>query len=138
MEIQKVEIEAKISANLSKVWTYWTTPDHITKWNFAVPEWCCPKATNDLRPGGKYRARMEARDGSIGFDFEAIYDEVVEKEKIAYTMTDGRKAITIFEQVSSITHVNTVFDAENTNPLEMQKSGWQAILNNFKKHVEST
>ena len=137
MENQKVEIEALISADLSKVWSYWTSPEHITKWNFAVPEWCCPSATNDLRRGGKYQARMEARDGSVGFDFEAIYDEVLERKRIAYTMTDGRKAITNFEQVGSSTKVNTVFDAEMTNPIEMQKNGWQAILNTFKKYVEN-
>ncbi|MCX6118113.1 MAG: SRPBCC family protein [Proteobacteria bacterium] len=137
MTNQKIEIEATISADPSKVWECWTSPEHITQWNFAIAEWCCPKVTNDLRPGGTYQARMEARDGSFGFDFEAVYDEVLKGEKIVYTMTDGRKAITNFKKVGSNTKVNTVFDAEKTNPLEMQKSGWQAILDNFKRYVES-
>jgi uncharacterized protein YndB with AHSA1/START domain len=136
MAQQKIQIEAMISADPAKVWSYWTRPEHITQWNFATPEWQCPKATNDLRPGGKYSARMEARDGSFGFDFEAIYDEVVDQKKISYTMLDGRKATTDFEKTGNGTKVTTVFDAEDQNPVEMQKNGWQAILHNFKKYVE--
>ncbi|MBK9040977.1 MAG: SRPBCC family protein [Bdellovibrionales bacterium] len=132
----KIQIETTISTTLPKVWQYWTEPNHITKWNFAVPEWCCPRASNDLRVGGKYSARMEAKDGSFGFDFEAIYDEVVDQKNIAYTLSDGRKVITSFEQQGPVTKVTTVFDAENQNPVEMQKSGWQSILNNFKKYAE--
>ncbi len=132
----KIQIEATISTTLPKVWQYWTEPNHITKWNFAVPEWCCPRASNDLRVGGKYSARMEAKDGSFGFDFEAIYDEVVDQKNIAYTLSDGRKVITSFEQQGTITKLTTVFDAEKQNPVEMQKSGWQSILNNFKKYAE--
>ncbi len=136
MAHEKIQIEAVISASLSKVWSRWTTPEHITKWNFAVPEWCCPKATNDLKPGGKYFARMEARDGSFGFDFEAIYDEVIEQKKLVYSLADGRKVSTSFEQTGDATKVTTIFDAENQNPIEMQKSGWQSILNNFKIYTE--
>lgn len=132
----KIQIEATIQSSLKKVWSYWTDPNHITKWNFAVPEWCCPSATNDLKAGGKYTARMEAKDGSFGFDFEATYDEVIPHETLAYTMSDGRKAITNFESVGSATKVTTLFDPEQSNPVEMQKNGWQAILNNFKKYVE--
>lgn len=131
-----IQIEALISSSPSKVWTYWTEPKHITKWNFAVPEWCCPSATNDLKVGGKYSARMEAKDGSFGFDFEAIYDEVTPQKKLTYTMTDGRKVTTTFEPQGDKTKVTTVFVAETQNPIEMQKSGWQAILNNFKKYTE--
>lgn len=132
----KIRIEATISTTLPKVWQYWTEPNHIINWNFAVPEWCCPRASNDLKVGGKYSARMEAKDGSFGFDFEAIYDEVVDQNKIAYTLSDGRKVITSFEQLETVTKVTTIFDAENQNPVEMQKSGWQSILNNFKRYAE--
>jgi uncharacterized protein YndB with AHSA1/START domain len=134
---KKITIETTISASPQKVWSYWTKPEHITKWNFATNDWQCPKASNDLKVGGKYSARMEAKDGSFGFDFEAIYDEVIEAKKITYTMGDGRKATTLFEDLSDKTKVTTVFDAENTNSEEMQKNGWQAILENFKKYSEA-
>ncbi len=136
MAKSKIQIEATISTTLPKIWQYWTEPNHITKWNFATPDWCCPRASNDLRVGGKYSARMEAIDGSFGFDFEAIYEEVIDQKSIAYTLSDGRKVITSFEQLGTVTKVTTVFDAENQNPVEMQKSGWQSILNNFKKYAE--
>lgn len=131
-----IQIAASILSPLSKVWAHWTEPKHITKWNFAIPEWHCPSATNDLKVGGKYQARMEAKDGSFGFDFEAIYDEVIPQKKLTYTMTDGRKVTTTFEQNGDATIVTTVFVAETQNPIEMQKSGWQSILNNFKKYTE--
>jgi uncharacterized protein YndB with AHSA1/START domain len=111
-------------------------PEHITKWNFASDDWCCPRASNDLKKGGKYAARMEAKDGSFGFDFEAIYDKVDNQKEIAYTMGDGRQAVTTFEDLGGKTKVTTIFDAESQNPVEMQRDGWQAIMNNFKKHVE--
>ena len=133
----KIQIEAYIMAPLNKVWTYWTEPNHITKWNFAIPEWHCPKANNELRVGGKYSARMEAKDGSFGFDFEAIYDEVIQHKIITYTMGDGRKATTTFESTPDGTRVKTIFDAEKQNPVEMQKNGWQSILNNFKNYAEA-
>jgi uncharacterized protein YndB with AHSA1/START domain len=133
----KISIAALVSAHPQKVWEYWTLPKHIVKWNFASDDWHCPLSENDLRVGGKMRSRMEAKDGSFGFDFEATYDEVVDQKKIAYTMADGRQAITSFEIVDGKTKITTTFDAENTHPLEMQKEGWQAILNNFKKCVET-
>lgn len=131
-----IEITASILSPLPKVWVHWTEPKHITKWNFAIPEWHCPSASNDLKVGGKYQARMEAKDGSFGFDFEAIYDEVIPQKKLTYTMTDGRAVTTSFEQSGDATIVTTVFVAESQNPIEMQKSGWQSILNNFKKYTE--
>jgi uncharacterized protein YndB with AHSA1/START domain len=106
------------------------------KWNFASDDWHCPRSENDLRVGGKMNSRMEAKDGSFGFDFEAIYDEVVDLKKITCSMADGRQASTVFEADGEKTKVTTTFDAENTHPLEMQKNGWQAILNNFKNYVE--
>jgi uncharacterized protein YndB with AHSA1/START domain len=137
MTSSKIKIEATISAPSQKVWSYWTKPEHITKWNFASDDWQCPKASNDLKVGGKYAARMEAKDGSFGFEFEAVYDEVIEQKKLNYTMGDGRKVTTTFEPVGDKTKVTTVFDAEKENSEEMQKSGWQAILNNFKKYAEA-
>ncbi|QEH41820.1 SRPBCC family protein [Chitinophaga sp. XS-30] len=137
MNTTKITVEATIAADAKKVWDYYTIPGHITKWNFASDDWQCPSATNDMRVGGKYQARMEAKDGSWGFDFEAIYDEVVEGQKFTYTMTDGRQASVVFKDLGGKTAVTIVFDAESENPVEMQKEGWQAILNNFKKYAEA-
>ena len=137
MSKTKVTVESEVSADNKKVWDYWTKPEHITKWNFASDDWHCPKAENDLKVGGKMKSRMEAKDGSFGFDFEGIYDEVVDQKKITYTMADGRQATTDFENLGGKTKVKTTFDAEDQNPVEMQKGGWQAIMNNFKKYVES-
>lgn len=137
MEQTKITVEATVNAETSKVWDYWTQPAHIIKWNFASDDWHCPAATNDLRTGGKYSARMEAKDGSFGFDFEATYDEVIDQKKITYTMSDGRQSTTTFGNLNGTTKVVTLFDAENSNPVEMQQQGWQAILNNFKKYTEA-
>lgn len=135
--MSKITIESTIAVSPERAWDLWTEPKHITKWNFAVDDWRCPTASNDLRVGGKYFARMEAKDGSFGFDFEAVYDEVTEKKKLVYTLGDGRKVSTTFEDLGGKTKVTTVFDAETQNPEEMQKQGWQSILNNFKKYAES-
>ena len=137
MSTTKITVQATISANTKKVWDFYTKPEHITKWNFASDDWHCPKAENDMSVGGKYSARMEAKDGSFGFDFEAIYDEVADKEKFTYTMGDGRQATTSFKSLNDTTSITITFDAENENPVEMQKGGWQAILDNFKKYVEN-
>lgn len=136
MNKTKITIETTVSADVKKVWEYWTKPEHITNWNFASDDWHCPSAENDLRVGGKFTSRMEAKDGSFGFDFGGIYDEVIDHERIAYTMGDGRKAITNFKQLGDKTKITTTFDAESENPVEMQKNGWQAILDNFNKYVE--
>lgn len=136
MEAHKITVKALVKNDVETVWECWTDPGHITQWNFAADSWCCPRAENDLKVGGKYMARMEAKDGSFGFDFEAVYDEVVEHEKISYTMMDGRQATTTFENSGNGTLVTTVFDPEDQNPLEMQEEGWQAILNNFKTYAE--
>lgn len=137
MNTTRITVQATIAANTKKVWDYYTRPEHITKWNFASDDWQCPTATNDMRVGGKYSSRMEAKDGSWGFDFEAIYDEVVTNEKFAYTMTDGRQATTRFENQGNATNVIITFDAEHENSIDLQREGWQAILNNFKKYVET-
>ena len=137
MKNEQLEVKCIVSAVVKKVWDYYTSPEHITKWNFADPSWHCPNAENDLRPGGKYFARMEARDGSFGFDFIAFYDEVLVKEKLVYTMGDGRKAIVTFTNLENKTEVIVKFDAENENPKDMQIGGWQSILNSFKEYVEA-
>lgn len=137
MSNSKIRIEATIQAAPAKVWAHWTEPKHITQWNFAIPEWHCPSASNDLKVGGKYSARMEAKDGSFGFDFEGIYSEIVEQKKLVYKMEDGREVTTTFESHGGSTKAVTVFDAEKQNPEEMQKSGWQSILDNFKKYSEA-
>ncbi|MBL8565033.1 MAG: SRPBCC family protein [Hyphomicrobiaceae bacterium] len=133
---QPITISANVSAPVAKVWNAFTTPAGIKSWNFASDDWCCPSAEVDLRVGGKHKARMEAKDGSFGFDFEAEYSEVVPNKVIAFVMTDGRRARTTFEQQGSATVVTTVFDAESQNSIEMQRNGWQAILDNFKRYVE--
>lgn len=137
MNKTKITIETMISADTKEVWDRYTKPEHITKWNFASDDWHCPKAENDLRAGGKLKSRMEAKDGSFGFDFEAIYNEVIAQRKISYTMLDGRQATTDFENSSNKTKITIVFDAETQNSVELQRNGWQAILDNFKKYVES-
>ncbi|MFA6262049.1 MAG: SRPBCC family protein [Bacteroidia bacterium] len=133
---EKITINAAIAADRKKVWDAYTNSTHIVNWNFASDDWCCPTASNDLRVGGKYTARMEAKDGSFGFDFESIYDEVIPEEKLVFTLGDGRKVDIAFTGSGNETAVTIVFDAENENPLEMQRGGWQAILNNFKKYTE--
>lgn len=136
MENQKIIVKASVNAPISKVWENWTEPKHITQWNNASDDWHTPHAENDLRVGGKFLSRMEAKDGSFGFDFEGIYSEIIPFEKIKYGLEDGREVETIFTATIDTTTVTTTFDAENENPIDMQKGGWQAILNNFKKYVE--
>ena len=134
---QTITVEATIHAPVEKVWQYWSAPEHITKWNQASDDWHSPHAENDLRTGGKFSTRMEAKDGSFGFDFGGVYDEVKEHEVIDYTMGDGRKVSVRFSSNGNQTKVVETFDAENTHPVDMQRTGWQAILDNFKKYVEA-
>lgn len=129
-------ITADVRADLAHTWTCWTSPDHITQWNFAGDDWHCPSATNDIRTGGKFSSRMEARDGSFGFDFEGVYDEVIPEKRIRYSMEDGRRVEILFEETASGTKVTETFDPESENPVDMQRDGWQMILNNFKRHAE--
>ena len=136
-ERTKVTVESTVKAPVEKVWKYWNGPEHITQWCTATPEWHTPRADNDLRVGGKFSSRMEARDGSMGFDFAGVYDEVKPNEYIAYTMADGRQVSIKFTTQGNETKVVETFDAESQNPVEMQRGGWQAILDNFKKYTES-
>ena len=126
-----IEIEAFVAAPVAQAWEAYTLPEHITQWNFASPEWCCPHASNDLRPGGRYLARMEARDGTMGFDFEGIYTDVEMGKHLAYTLGDDRKVTVTFLPEGPRTRVKVVFEAENMNSRELQQQGWQAILDNY-------
>lgn len=141
METQKkstITVEANVNAPVEKVWYLWTSPGHITKWNRASEDWHTPWAENDLRKGGTFTSRMEARDGSAGFDFNGIYDEVKEHRSIGYTMDDGRQVQVHFTENGNTTRVTETFDSEDSNPRKMQQDGWQAILNNFKTYTEHT
>ena len=131
----KITIQAVVSADKQKVWDYYTLPEHITKWNFADPSWHCPTASNELIVGGQYKARMEAKDGSFGFDFEAVYTELVPGDSFTYEF-GGRFASVRLIEKGGATEISVVFDPETENPIEMQKSGWQAILDNFKNYTE--
>lgn len=137
MNTTKITIKATVSADRKKAWECYTKPEHIVNWNFASDDWQCPSASNDLRVGGKYIARMEAKDGSFGFDFEATYNEIVIGDSFKYTMPDGRQVIVSFDDKGNgTTEVIVVFDAESENPIDMQKQGWQAILDNYKRYAE--
>lgn len=131
-----VTVEVTVNAPIEKAWEVFTTPEHITKWNHASDDWHSPNAENDLRPGGTFVYRMEAKDGSFGFDFSGVYDEVKTNELITYTLGDGRKASIAFKAESDATKVTETFEAENVNSIELQRGGWQAILDNFKTVVE--
>ena len=132
----KITIEATVKAPVDKVWAFWTGPDHIVKWNAASDDWHTTKSENDLRSGGKFSSRMEAKDGSFGFDFEAIYTEITDGKQFSYEF-GGRNATVTFENQDDQTEVIVSFDPEKENSLEMQKNGWQAILDNFKKYTET-
>lgn len=131
-----VTVESTILAPVSQVWKKWTTPTDIEKWNNASDDWHTPFAKNDLRVGGKFLSRMEAKDGSMGFDLSGVYDEIIPETLIRYTLDDGRKVKVIFAKQGDHTQVTETFEAENTHPIEMQKGGWQAILDNFKSYAE--
>ena len=134
--LEKITIRVSVSASIQKVWEYYTNPIHITQWNFAHPSWHCPSASNDMQVGGRYIARMQAKDGSAGFDFEATYTEIHPNESFSYEF-GGRMAVVKFSDKDGATELTLTFDPENENPIEMQRNGWQSILDNFKKYAES-
>ena len=136
MDKTKITIEAQVAAPVKKVWDYYNQPQHIIRWNFAHESWQCPSAENDLRPGGKLKSRMEARDGSFGFDFEAIYTDVQPGKEFSYEF-GGRKASVSFSKNGEETEIVICFDPETTHSIELQRSGWQSILNNFKSYTEN-
>jgi len=132
-----ITIEATVNAPAEKVWKVWTNTEDITQWNNASPDWHTTRAENDLRPGGKFLSRMEAKDGSMGFDFWGIYDVVKPHEYIEMTLGDDRKVKIYFKASGDQTHIVETFEAEGENPIEMQRAGWQAILDNFKQYTET-
>lgn len=132
-----ITVQTTIQAPVEKVWQCWTAPEHITKWCQASPEWHAPKATNDLRKDGKFSTTMAARDGSMSFDFEGVYQKVELYKLIEYTIVDGRKVSISFKAIGDTTEVVESFEAEQTNPIEMQRGGWQAIMDNFKTYTEN-
>ena len=132
-----IDIEVSVNATVEKVWKCWTSPSSIIKWNHASPDWHTPKAENDLQPGGKFNFRMEAKDGTFGFDFNGVYDQVSDFELISYTIEGGRKVKINFISNGNNTIINQSFEAETENSIELQKNGWQNILDNFKNYVET-
>jgi uncharacterized protein YndB with AHSA1/START domain len=130
-----ISISATIAASVQKVWDAYTLPEHITQWNQASADWHCPKASNDLRVGGRLTSRMEARDGSAQFDFGGTYTVVELYKRLAFTMDDERTVDVAFKEEVGQTVVTVVFEAEKENSHELQKQGWQSILNNFKSYV---
>jgi uncharacterized protein YndB with AHSA1/START domain len=138
VEKQTITIKTVVNAPIEKVWLCWTEPEHIKKWNNASEDWHTTVAENDLRVGGKFLSRMEAKDGSFGFDFGGIYDEVKLHEVIAYTLGDDRKVTITFAGIENKTKVTETFEAESENSIEMQQAGWQAIMDNFKLYTEGT
>ncbi len=137
MKFNKITIDTVVSTDIQKAWNFYTQTEHITQWNFAADSWHCPSATNDLQVGGKFSSRMEAKDGSFGFDFEGIYTDLENGKQFTYELEDGRKASVSFKDKGTETNVRIVFDAETENSEELQKGGWQAILDNYKKYTET-
>lgn len=136
-EKTSITVGARISAPVEKVWKAWNNPEDITRWCAASDEWHAPYAENDLRKDGKFKTTMAAKDGSVSFDFEGVYITVEPEKMIEYRLTDGRKVVITFSGEGNETQVVETFEAENTHPVEMQRDGWQAILNRFKSHVEN-
>lgn len=132
-----LQVETELQLPPERVWELWTAPQHITMWNYASDEWHCPRAENDLRPGGKLITRMEAKDGSMGFDFSGTYKEVKPYRLLEYSLDDGRIVRVEFTPKGNGTRLTEYFEAEKTHSLEQQKTGWQNILDNFKKYAES-
>lgn len=135
---EAITVTTVVNAPARQVWSCWTAPSDIEQWCFATPEWHAPRAENDLRVGGRFSTTMAAKDGSASFDFEGEYTEVNPQNSIRYEMSDGRRVHISFSEQDGRTTVSETFDPETQNPAEMQRAGWQAILDNFKKHVEAS
>ncbi len=134
--MSKIKISTSVAKPVQIAWNAYVLPEHIVKWNFASDDWHCPSAENDLRVGGTMKSRMEAKDGSFGFDFEAVYTEVLPLKKLAYALGDKREVTIDFIEKNGSTDVQIMFDAETVNDVEMQRAGWQAILDNYRKYAE--
>ncbi len=132
-----ITVQATIDAPVEKVWELWNSPEHITKWCQASDDWHAPYADNDLRTGGTFKTTMAAKDGSFSFDFGGVYTDVKENNFISYKMDDGREVSVTFIKEGDATQIIETFDPEAINPHEMQRGGWQAILDNFKKYTEA-
>ena len=132
----QITIQTHVKADIDAVWAAWTTPDDINQWNAASDDWHNPRSSNDLRPGGRFSYRMEARDGSFGFDFEGTYTQIVAQRLIEYVLGDARKVSISFEPTETGVQVVETFETEDINIAEMQKQGWQSILNRFAAYVE--
>lgn len=137
MTKQLITIQATVNAPVEKVWHCYNTPADIMQWNHASDDWHCPASNNDLRAGGRFSHTMAAKDGSFQFDFSGKYDDIIPHQSIAYTLDDGRMVKMLFKQKGNQTQIISEFEPEQSNPLDMQQAGWQAILNNFKQYVES-
>jgi uncharacterized protein YndB with AHSA1/START domain len=133
----KITVETSIRSHIEDVWIYYTSAAHITGWNFASEDWHSPRAENDLRPGGRFSWRMEAKDGSMGFDFSGTYSEIKLLKKIDYVIDDGRKVSVRFRKKGDTSGVTVTFETEKSHPEELQRQGWQAILNNFRFYAEN-
>lgn len=137
MKNKIITVETNVNAPVEKIWMYWSGPQHITKWNHASDDWHTTKAENDLRTDGKFVTTMAAKDGSMSFDFGGEYTEVIENKYIAYRIDDGRKVEVSFTSQDGKTHIRESFEMEHQNSEELQRGGWQAILDSFKKYTES-
>lgn len=136
-EKPSITVETIVAAPIEKVWQFWTEPAHIQNWCSASDDWYVPLAENDLKAGGRFSTRMSAKDNSFSFDFGGIYTEVKHHETIKYTTDDAREVVISFSDEGKGTKIVETFEAENTNSLEMQKDGWQAIIDNFKNYTEN-
>lgn len=134
---QPITVSAIVEGPIDRVWEFWTGPEHITRWNTAGGGWVCPRAVNDVRPGGSFSARMESGDGSEGFDFEGTYSQVDPPNRLEYTMSDGRNVVVTLEREGETTRVTETFDPDDVYPAELQQQGWQAILDNFAAYVKN-
>ena len=133
-----ITVQTKVNVPVKQTWFYFTTPSAVIRWNHASDDWHCPAATSELKPGGKFCYTMAAKDGSMSFDFEGTYTEVIPHQSLKYEIVDGRKVTVLFKETNGETEVVTTFDAENQNPAEMQQAGWQAILDSFKAFAEKS
>lgn len=134
----KITVETLVKAELNTVWGAWNNPEDIKQWNAASADWHTTRTTVDLREGGKFVSRMEAKDGSEGFDFEGTYTRIVPRKLIEYRIADGRDVKVEFTERAGAVLVQETFEAESQNTAELQRQGWQAILDNFARHVGKT
>ena len=133
----QITVKTKINASIDQVWESWTNPKHVTHWNFASDDWCCPAATNDLQVGAEFHYKMAANDNSASFDFWGTYDQIEFEKLLSITLGDGRNMTVTFESTNDGVIVTEIFEPESENSIELQQAGWQLILDNFKKYVEA-